>query len=240
MPRSLPERPDLAQLRRQAKELQRAAAAGDPRALRRVDAVSPPERRTTLATAQLALAREHGFASWPRLKLEVERILQQGATVAPAAAKPAGRTTVGLRITGHRLPGLRWASYDSIHVGVQRQRAAVPPALVQGDADEATFDLTVDLVGDDQGTDFRGPFVHGRRGDRFVYLTWGELHPDGTFEMFRRAKLHLSALPDQDVARAAATGATIEATLDLTDADGGPVCAAVRPPRVSWRLTSPT
>ena len=239
MPRSLPERPDLAQLRRQARELQRDAAAGDPEALRRVDAVSPPERRTTLATAQLALAREHGFPSWPRLKLEVERILSRRATEAQAASGPAGRTTVGLRIVGHRLPGLRWSCYDSIHVGVQRQRAAVPPTLVPGNADEATFDLTVDLVGDDQGTDFRGPFVQGRRGERFIYLTWGELAPDGTFEMFRRAKLHLSALPDQDLAHAAATGATIEATLALTDARGGPVCAAVRPPQVEWRLAPP-
>lgn len=29
--------------------------------------------RLTLASAELALAREYGFASWPRLKREVER-----------------------------------------------------------------------------------------------------------------------------------------------------------------------
>jgi len=68
--RDLPARPDLDQLRRQAKELHRAAAAGQPAALDRIAAVSD---RVSLAAAQLAVAREHGVASWPRLKLEVER-----------------------------------------------------------------------------------------------------------------------------------------------------------------------
>jgi uncharacterized protein len=66
----LPARPDLDQLRRQAKDLLRAAQAGDAAALARVRAVSD---RLVLASAQLAVAREHGFASWPRLKTEVER-----------------------------------------------------------------------------------------------------------------------------------------------------------------------
>jgi uncharacterized protein len=65
----LPARPDLAQLRRQAKELLAAAHAGDATALARLEAVSG---RPTLAAAQLALAREHGFASWSQLKDEVE------------------------------------------------------------------------------------------------------------------------------------------------------------------------
>lgn len=66
----LPARPDLGQLRRQAKDLLRAARNGDPDALARIQAVSPT---LILASAQLAVAREYGFASWPRLKIEVER-----------------------------------------------------------------------------------------------------------------------------------------------------------------------
>lgn len=66
---TLPARPDLGQLRRQAKDLLRAANDGDEHALARLRAVSV---RPSLAAAQLAVAREHGFASWPRLKLEVE------------------------------------------------------------------------------------------------------------------------------------------------------------------------
>lgn len=66
----LPSRPDLDQLRRQARELLRAAKRGDPDAVDRMHAVSS---RLALSTAQLALAREHGFDSWPRMAAEVER-----------------------------------------------------------------------------------------------------------------------------------------------------------------------
>src|SRR5262249_18118268 len=66
---TLPAQPNLDQLRHQAKELLRAAQADEPGAIERVRAVSD---NLTLATAQLALAREYGFASWPTLKAEVD------------------------------------------------------------------------------------------------------------------------------------------------------------------------
>ena len=53
--RQLPKRPDLDQLRRQARELQRRS------------------KPMTLSAAQLAVAREYGFPSWTRLKAEVDR-----------------------------------------------------------------------------------------------------------------------------------------------------------------------
>jgi hypothetical protein len=66
----LPARPNLLQLRHQAKDLLRGAKAGTEEALDRLRAVSD---RPSLSAAQLAVAREYGFASWPRLKLEVDR-----------------------------------------------------------------------------------------------------------------------------------------------------------------------
>ncbi|MFC4056182.1 ankyrin repeat domain-containing protein [Actinomadura syzygii] len=68
--RDLPARPDLAQLRHQAKDLLREARQGDPQAAARIRSVSD---RIIMSSAQLALAREYGFAGWTRLKLEVER-----------------------------------------------------------------------------------------------------------------------------------------------------------------------
>jgi uncharacterized protein len=67
---ALPVRTNLEQLRHQAKDLLQAAKSGDPDALARIRAVSDPLQ---LSSAQLALAREYGFPSWPRLKREVER-----------------------------------------------------------------------------------------------------------------------------------------------------------------------
>lgn len=74
MPNSTPGRIDLDQLRRQAKELRDAARLGDGTASTRIErhlAARPPES-VNLAVAQLVIARENGFASWPRLKAAVE------------------------------------------------------------------------------------------------------------------------------------------------------------------------
>ncbi|MGH9126984.1 MAG: ankyrin repeat domain-containing protein, partial [Acidimicrobiales bacterium] len=70
----LPERPDLNQLRRRAKELRDAAREGDAAALARLARHHPSQDRgpVSLAAAQLVTAREMGFASWPVLKAAVE------------------------------------------------------------------------------------------------------------------------------------------------------------------------
>ena len=79
MPRPLPERPKLEQLKHQAKTLLRNARAGQPDALRRFSAMPafadrPPFSADGLALhdAQSVIAREHGFASWRALRDEVE------------------------------------------------------------------------------------------------------------------------------------------------------------------------
>ena len=66
---SLPERPDLGQLRLRAKELRDAARRGDAPALERLARHYPAARggEVRLAAAQLVIARELGFPSWPRL-----------------------------------------------------------------------------------------------------------------------------------------------------------------------------
>jgi ankyrin repeat protein len=81
---ALPPRPSLDQLRRRAKELRDAARTGDPAALGRVTAHSPAARpgTVTLAAAQLAIAREYGHPSWPRLVAEVQaRTAEHGQRV---------------------------------------------------------------------------------------------------------------------------------------------------------------
>ena len=64
----LPAKPSLDHLRRQARDLLRAARAGDTTAAGRIRAVADA---LTLASAQLAVAREYGFASRTRLRYEV-------------------------------------------------------------------------------------------------------------------------------------------------------------------------
>jgi hypothetical protein len=70
--RPLPARPSLEHERKAAKALLRRLKAGDPDALARAEACEATfagrdPRELRLADAQLVLAREYGFASWPRL-----------------------------------------------------------------------------------------------------------------------------------------------------------------------------
>jgi ankyrin repeat protein len=71
---ALPDRPDLEQLRRRAKELRDAARLGDAEALERFARhhPSPGPGAPSLAAAQLVIARELGFRSWPGLKAAVD------------------------------------------------------------------------------------------------------------------------------------------------------------------------
>lgn len=144
---------------------------------------------------------------------------------------------VQLRIVGRRLPGASWSGRHGIHVGVQRGAEVV--GLVTGDAADAVFDIDLDIVkGHDGELDFRGPYVQGRRGERFVYLTWGEVGDDGDFTMFRRLKLHLAPLAESSSTESVLAANRIQAVLELTDTRGRPLAASVRPPWVTWRVNA--
>jgi hypothetical protein len=125
-----------------------------------------------------------------------------------------------LRIDGVELPGRTCGEHRDVRVGVQRKQEVVD--AVAGDAEQATWTLDISTkVGVDGERDFGGPFVHGTRGERFVYLSWS----DAT-GMFRRAKLMLSEAPDAD---------TVTARIGMTDDRGMPICARLRD--VRWSAT---
>ena len=77
--KSLPARPSLESLRKQAKKLVRDVAAGDAAAIARARA-RLPNVPLPLAqrNAQLVIAREYGYASWQNLTAEVRRRLGEG------------------------------------------------------------------------------------------------------------------------------------------------------------------
>ncbi|MGI5241605.1 ankyrin repeat domain-containing protein [Dactylosporangium sp. CA-139066] len=84
---TLPDRPDAERLRRRARELQRAVRNGDQDALARAAEHHPdlPAAETfALSAAQLVVAREYGFASWPRLKRFLDTVDEHGWDTASA------------------------------------------------------------------------------------------------------------------------------------------------------------
>src|SRR5262245_32085979 len=90
--RSLPARPSLESLRKQAKKLGRDVAAGNGDAVARVRAQLPEtELPLSQRDAQLVLAREYGFAGWQDLKKEVSIRLGEGVEWAAVQAKRAIR-----------------------------------------------------------------------------------------------------------------------------------------------------
>ena len=81
MPRQLPDRPNLEQLKKQAKSLLHAAQARETDALRRFAVLPAFSSKSieqigaldlALHDAQSVIAREHGFPSWTALREEVE------------------------------------------------------------------------------------------------------------------------------------------------------------------------
>jgi Ankyrin repeats (many copies) len=76
--KSLPARPSLESLRKQAKKLARDVAAGDAAAIVRARAHLPNlPLPLTQRSAQLVIAREYGYAGWQDLTGEVRRRLSQ-------------------------------------------------------------------------------------------------------------------------------------------------------------------
>jgi hypothetical protein len=96
---SLPDNANLEQLKKRAKSLQRLVLAGDPAAADVVKEFHPRLRSTvpgsgefagfTLSDAQLVIARQFGFPSWPKLKACVER-----AGIAEGASQPGAAMRV--------------------------------------------------------------------------------------------------------------------------------------------------
>jgi hypothetical protein len=125
MSRSLPSHPNLEHLKKQAKDLLNALKQQNPSA--------------RLADAQYALAREYGFASWPKLKVYVESLPHPATprevplTEVPEKVNPfVGKWTANLEKSRH-------------HPSNQFQNATLEFAV---DGDTVTI---ADVVVDDSG-----------------------------------------------------------------------------------------
>jgi hypothetical protein len=87
---SLPARPSLESLRKQAKKLARDIAAGDADAIARARVHLPHvDLPLSQRNAQLVVAREYGYAGWQDLTAEVSRRLGKGLEWAAAQARRA-------------------------------------------------------------------------------------------------------------------------------------------------------
>jgi hypothetical protein len=146
-----------------------------------------------------------------------------------------------IRIEGTDLPGRRGGSeaarlrLGNVQVGVQRKTEVVERVACDAATARWEFDVTSREV--DGLLDVGGPWVHGRPGTRFLYLSWGTVAGE-TFTMFRRAKLLFGDIPTGLLRSGHDGGGVLVARLGLTDGHGGPLCARVRPPAISWQMAA--
>jgi ankyrin repeat protein len=112
---SLPDNASLEHLRGQARTLHRTARAGDPVARQRIAAVVPGHTgQVRLSLAQLVVAREYGFASWPRLRRHLDVIATYRRDPDPTGDDPFCR----MGCLNYRQDGPdRWAAARGLLVG---------------------------------------------------------------------------------------------------------------------------
>ena len=136
--RRLPKRPDLHQLKRQAKELLAGFTARESSAVAEVGQYYPGAHLDAFALhdAQLVLARAYGFDSWPKLKARVD-----GVTIGRLHDAVEGGDADAVRNLLRRRPEL--VNRDRrgcperlpLHIAVQRRDAAMVRLLMERGAD---------------------------------------------------------------------------------------------------------
>ena len=132
----LPPQPNLEQQRKRARELLNAARANDPDALRRFAEAHPrlagrsaaaiAAARLSLHDAQLVIAREYGFVSWPKLKAHIDSLALR--VTFEHYAERARRVLFFARYEAIELGS---ASIESVHVllGLFRDGDGVPSRM---------------------------------------------------------------------------------------------------------------
>jgi uncharacterized protein DUF5990 len=133
------------------------------------------------------------------------------------------------------LPGIRFADYEPVYLGIQKGTDVIE--AVPGDAKRAVFKLIFRIGKQPDGSpNFLGPFTQGPVRQRFFYLSWGVMHQNQQFEMFRRAKIQLIHLRWEQIQKAVSRGTAIKVTLKLTGSKGDPVCGTVRGANIEWSV----
>jgi ankyrin repeat protein len=174
---SLPERPDLGQLRRRAKELRDAARQGDAMAVERLARhySSAGGSAVRLAAAQLVIARELGFSSWPGLVAAID---------AHAASRRIAGDFVAASIEGR---GRRAADIVRADPGIAGR--SLLAASVLGDAAAVRDHLAADPATAVAADDERGwpPLLYA------CYSRWHQIAPGRAPGLAEVARLLLAA-----------------------------------------------
>ena len=134
---------------------------------------------------------------------------------------------VTVEILCTRLPGQK-----GVLLGIQKDEEFFEPSPT--DAKRIVFRPVLRARPNADGSpNFLGPFAHGPKNERFIYLVWATVSPAARFG---RVKVHLNHLKWADIEKAVTRKKPIKVTLELTRDDGKLVYASLRPGAAKWTL----
>ena len=118
-----------------------------------------------------------------------------------------------------------------VDYGLQQGRGSAS-ATVQtqrSDGSDLHFDFTAGVRTAGSSPDFRGPFIQGPAGGRFVYICIGTCAGQADTPFSRRLKIPLTGITADMIRRvSSAKGAVLETRVQGTGRDGTPACASVK------------
>ncbi len=143
-------------------------------------------------------------------------------------------TDISIRVSGARMPTDWCRLHGIVHLGISRGAEVIE--VVSTQEPTAEFHATAEVVDKPSGRDFRGPYVFGKLGERFLYLNWGTRTARGwSGGGGGRTKLQLGFVLPADLEQAL-LGRTLVAELTLGTEAGRPAFATVKAPVLQWRL----
>lgn len=144
-------------------------------------------------------------------------------------------TEITIEIVGTDPPGTTVGERHPVHLAIQKDEDVLEPQ--PADRQQIVFKPTLRARKEADGSvNFLGPYAHGSRTERFIYLVWAVVPRAGHAQMFSRIKLQLNHIKWTDVQKALTRKKPIKVTVSLTDAKGKPVVATVRANLAKWEL----
>lgn len=142
---------------------------------------------------------------------------------------------VAIEIICEELPGLLCDGRGPLQLGIQYEQHIIEAG--PADRDRLVFRPVLRVRKHTDGSaNFLGPFAHGPRSERFIYLNWVVGKSGAPGEQIGRIKLHLNHIEYEAAKQAAVRKKPIKVTLQLTSEKGGPVFASLRANKAKWQL----
>lgn len=131
------------------------------------------------------------------------------------------------------LPRMVPPGFRELRLGLQEKPDVQQdiPCIVK----QARFKFSAEVVLDptNDGVHFSSRYIYGPRGHQCIYLCWGE-RSSRVWKMYRRAKVPLSGLSRRTVEAAVRNRQPIRARIRMTNYQGEPAAALLRPEYVKW------